>query len=143
MLEHAEISIHEIEKIKESEILSKKSDRTEELNKIKTFLTTNWPEEALTVDLVKLSSNISALLKQLKVSVLELQSLLNTESDLGRGVKTLNLSPYFIILQTIINQDPGKLDVFFSSRESHGKIVISDEIDLKSVTLNPEKIVKI
>ena len=38
MLEHAEVSIHEIERIKESEILPKENKHIQNLNKIKEFL---------------------------------------------------------------------------------------------------------
>ena len=109
MLEHAEISIDEIENIKESVMLTKSNKKIKQLNRVKTFLTHNWENEALPNDLVRLSDSICYLLKQLQTDISTLQTFLDKESECGRGTKTLNLSPYLIILQTIINQNPQKI----------------------------------
>ena len=143
MLEHAEISIHEIEKIKESDMLEKMNKTIKELNETKTFLTKNWNADTLPVDLTRISESISGLLKQLKVSIAELQGILDEESNVGRGINTSNLSPYFIVIQTIINQNPQKIKDFFSDDTNASKIVIPTEIDTGGLTLNEDKIIHI
>lgn len=144
MLEHVEISIHEVEKIKDSTILTKKNDKVERLNKIKNFLTKNWKLHELPKDLRRISDTISLLLDDLNMSPEKLQTHLDEETRLKRGRSTLNLSPYFIIIQTIINQDPHVIDNFFStSRRSKQKIVIPPEIDTRNLSINREKIIRI
>ncbi len=143
MLEHAEISIHEIEKIKESTMLAKMNKKIKELNTIKAFLTKNWDESALPKDLIRLSDSISILLKHLKIAPTELQKYLDIESGEGRGTKTVNLSPYFIIIQTIINQQSQKITDFLSNTEEKSKLVIPTEITTNGLDLNEEKIIRI
>ena len=143
MLEHAEISMDEIENIKESVMLTKSNKKIKQLNRVKTFLTHNWENEALPNDLVRLSDSICDLLKQLQTNISTLQTFLDKESDCGRGTKTLNLSPFLIILQTIINQNPQKINDFLFNQKSKDKIIIPSELDVHGITLNENKITHI
>ncbi|QLH08565.1 hypothetical protein [Candidatus Nitrosotenuis sp. DW1] len=143
MFEHAEVSIHEIEKIKESTMLTKTNDEVKRLNEIKTFLKKNWESHALPMDLKRISETISVLLDQLNISPEKLQIHLDTETTLGRGRSTLNLSPYFIILQTIINQNQQIISNFFSNRYLKNRIVIPPEINVNNLTMNERKIIRI
>jgi len=141
MLEHAEISIHEIEKIKESDILAKMNKKIKQMNHIKEFLIKNWSEDKLPHDIIRISQNTFILLEQLKITTSELQICLDKEASSGRGTKTTDLSPYFIIIQTVINQAPQKIIEFMSSSEDNGKIVIPAEINSNSLTLNKNRII--
>ena len=143
MLEHAEISIYEIEKIKESKMLNKRNRKTEELKKIKKFLARNWKEDKLPVASNRLAENVDLLIKALGINIAKLQKLLNVESSSGKGTKTLNLSPYFIIVQTIINQDPKRIRIFLDNAESTSKIIIPAEIDIGDMVLNNDKVIRI
>lgn len=143
MLEHAEISIYEIEKIKDSDMLAKMNKKIKRLNQIKTFLTNNWNGDALPKDLITLSESVSNLLDQLAVSTEELQIFLNAESGMGRGIHTSNLSPFFIIIQTIINQKSQKIIDFFADEKRTDKIVIPTEITTGGLTLNPNKVIHV
>ena len=143
MLEHAELSIHEIDKLKESILLNKIDENTVRLTKIKKFLTDNWPPVAWPTDLVRLSGNVDSLLRLLNTDVEHVQSLLDIESDCGRGINTLNLPPYFTILQTLINQKPALIRNFFADALSDEKIVIPHEIDTRDIILNETKIIRV
>lgn len=143
MLEHAEISIHEIDKIKESDMLAKMNKKIKQLNQIKKFITNNWQTDSLPQDLVRLSESVYSLLNLLKLNTDELQILLNSETSLGKGTQTSNLSPYFIIIQTIINQKPAKITEFFTNDQSDSKIVIPTEVTTTGLTLNVNKIIRI
>lgn len=133
MLEHAEVSIHEIGAIKKSAMLNKQRREEKRLNDIKEFLTKNWCEDRLPVDMIRLSKNIYHLLSQLNVDLEQLQKLLDEEYKLGKGTKTLNLSPYFTIVQTIINQDRDTILTFLQSKKPQSKIPIPAEIEQKDI----------
>ena len=143
MLEHAEISISEIEKIKDTEILNNKHKRTRRLKEIADFLTEKWsdrlPEHTRT-----LAINVDRLLQQLGIDLKELKKLLSEESKIEKGEKTINLSPYFAIIQTIINQSPNSIRDFVNSNRSDFKIPITGEIDQKGLfTSNYQNILRI
>jgi ppGpp synthetase/RelA/SpoT-type nucleotidyltranferase len=139
MLEHAEISIREIEKIKDCTVIAKKNRKFDQLNKINKFLLKNWQRDFLPGDIMRLTANVHHILNGLEINLNELQECLDAESSAGRGVKTLNLSPYCIILQSIINQKPQKLKSFLSHSTSEIKIFIPREIDTKSLSLENKK----
>ena len=133
MLEHAEIAIKEIEQIKKSNIFFKENKEIKNLNKIKEFLLKNWNRDLLPRDCRRISENVSNLLHHLKISVEEIQDLLDSEIKVGKGTKILDLSPYFIILKTIIDRNPDKLKEFCPDSNSKGKIVIPLEFDIASL----------
>ena len=142
VLEQAEISIDMIENIKQSAILSKSDKKTICLNKVKKFMTDNWESEALPKDLIRLADNVNSLLAELGITVTKLQKFLDEESQCGRGTKTLNLSPYFTIIQTIINQEPQKINNWLAKNSMY-KIIIPPEIDANGIPLNDCKIIRI
>ena len=79
------------------------------------------------------------MLKQLDIGIGEIQILLDKETQIGRGKDTLNLSPYFIILQTVINQNPKKIQAF-SPENGEYSIPIPSEIDTKELFVDESKI---
>ena len=140
MLEHAEVSIHEIEQIKKSHILKKENDEIQRLNKIRTFLIKNWDEDRLPSNLIRLSKNIDCLLCSLNTHIDHIQESLNVESKIGGGASTLNLSPYLTIVQTIINRDQDLMRIFLGSQNSRSyKIPIPVEIDQRNIFTNEDR----
>lgn len=140
MLEHAEMSIHEIDKIKESDMIAKENDVIERLKQTKDFLLKNWSIDQLPKDHMRISQNISNLMTKLKLSPDEIQEFLDVETKSGRGRDLMDLSPYSIIIQSIINQKPEKLESFCSNKYPKGKVVIPSEIDISDLGLNDSKI---
>ena len=141
-IEHAEISISEINKIAKTSALDKSNKYIDRLSKIINFLTNNWSRDALPNDLNRLSKNIYYLLEQFRISIDELNKLLDEETKDGRGIHTSNLSPYFTILQTIINRAPQKVQEFFN-KNSNDKIVMPPEISTDGLALRENKIIRI
>lgn len=104
MLENAEISIGNATKIKELSGLPLGDHKTRKQNEIKYFINSNWTEANLPSNEMRLVDNIELLIRQFNISIPELQELLDVETKVGKGVNALNLSPYLIIIQTLINQ---------------------------------------
>ena len=127
MLEHAEISIKEIECIKDSDLMQNNVENFRKQNDIKIFYKRNWDPDRLPEDMIRLTKTTHNLLKMLKLNIPKLQSMLDEESQANKGVKTLDLSPFFVVVQTIINQKPSKFQNFTTSQNE--KIAIPPEIE--------------
>ena len=144
MLEHAEISLHEINTIKKSDILNKSSKYINRLIKIKKVLNNIWDLDSLPNDQSRLIKNVENLLQIIDLDINDLEKYLKTESSERRGNNIKNLSPFSIIIQTIINQNPKKLTDFFSKplipNIKNKKIFISKEINIKDIVINESKV---
>ena len=142
MLEHAEISIQLIDQFKNSTILNISNEKIDNLIAIQKFLQRNWNSDQLPTDLNRLSQNLGFLLKHSKINLEEMQTILNEELDSKRGPQTLNLSPYFTIVQAIINKQPQKMKNFINHKRTK-KIIMPPEMKIDGITLNRNKIIHI
>lgn len=146
MLEHAEVSILRAEDLAETEILNLQNKEHEHLEQIIEFLERHWDAASLPPNRVLLARTIASLLARLGVDVEALEATLSAETALGRGASTLNLSPYGILVQSLLNQRPdafdrltgtGKPAAFriFLPREIEGREAISAKAPAAVVTL--------
>lgn len=132
MLEHAEISISEINALTTCTDLNKQNKKIKQLGKIKEFLKTYWDEERLPDDLIRQSENVLELINKLNINLDELIRIIENENKLNRGSKTLNLSPYLSIIQSIIYQNPELIKKFLLKSKKE-KIFISNDVDLTDI----------
>ncbi len=130
MLEHAEVSIQEVQKISRSKLIDKKDKGTEDVLKIIDLLEEFWRIEDLPKNVVRLAQNISLLLGFFNIKLSRLKRILEIETLEERGVKTKNLTPHGIILQSLINQETYKLKSFFKTKKMRPKIFIPEEIEI-------------
>ncbi|MFC1591242.1 hypothetical protein ACFL43_01830 [Thermodesulfobacteriota bacterium] len=138
MIEHAETSILEAEKLSSSKALNKTNKKTSELLKVFEFINDFWEKEQLPDNLIVLARNIHSLLRGLKIDIEKLRKILSQETEAGKGSKTLNLSPYGIIIQSLINCETKMIENYLTSEAQHWKIKIAipSEIELPD-TYNP------
>lgn len=101
MLEHAEISIQMAEELSKAVDLDKIDDKTERLANMITVLKEEWDSEDLPSDVKRLAENVDGLIRALGLDRDRLQDILQQETSIGRGTKTLNLSPFGIVVQSI------------------------------------------
>ena len=146
MLENAEISIEKADSVKKLPGIPSDNPKIQFQNKIKQFLLKSFDQNTLPTDLVRLIGNIEYLIKVLKIDLTEIEDCLDKDSKNGLGVHTLNLSPYLIIVQSIINRKPKKVESFLKSKARgnyNPKIFIPLEVDLKTINndLSREKII--
>lgn len=130
MLEHAEVSIHEAEKLATSPELDKVNKYTDRLMKMIEFLRGAWADTDLPVNTVLLAGTIVALMESIDIDLRTLRRILSVETKQGRGTKTLNLSPYGIIIRSLINQNPKKLLGYLSAESGRFRVLIPREIEL-------------
>jgi len=138
MLEHAETSIFEARRLAESKHFPKTDRICERTNTVIRLLSEMWDDAALPSDRRRLAENVDALLKAIGMHLDSLRTVLESEAAEGRGPKTLNLSPYATIIQSIFNQEPDALVRYISGKRRTFKILLPPEVELPpDVELGP------
>ncbi|MBU4526907.1 MAG: hypothetical protein KKC92_16035 [Proteobacteria bacterium] len=128
MLEHAEVSIQAATILSSTVNLKKTNETSSRISSLINLLLELWPGSALPNDKKRLAENIDNLLKNINLSQEELRQILEKETFIGKGVNTLNISPYGTIVQSIINQNPEIIIQYLKKKSKKFKIFIPDEI---------------
>ncbi|MGO8114937.1 hypothetical protein AB9F43_10190 [Rhizobium leguminosarum] len=102
MLEHAELSIERFESLASSTIIAKEYQEYVDVHQIIVGLRDRFDASALPTDLHRLAKAISSALSILGVTVEECLVSLDKDTEQGRGVQELNLSPYSIVIQSVL-----------------------------------------
>lgn len=137
MLEHAEVSIQEADTLAESEGLRLMNKDIHDLSEMIDFLHEQWPPDALPKDLRRLAQNFLTVARAVDMSIDEFRLVLNKESEAGSGKQTLNLSPYGILIQSLLRQSSSRMKGVFTDARSRTKILVPSEIELPN-DFNPE-----
>lgn len=130
MLEHAEISIAEADKLASTASLNKIDDLSKRISEIIGMMDTLWPAVALPQDKKRLAENINNLIGSLGISLNRLQEIIAKETDFGKGTKTLNLSPYCTVVQSLVNQEADKVLKYITGPKKEFKIYMSCELEI-------------
>jgi hypothetical protein len=129
MLEHAEVSISRAEDLAATDILALSTKEFLSLQEIVEFLAKHWSSSALPDDRCRLATTVSELLHRLQIALPLLESCLVAETAAGRGIKTLDLSPYGILIQSLLNQKPDVFDKLRQKiRENKFRVFLPREI---------------
>jgi ppGpp synthetase/RelA/SpoT-type nucleotidyltranferase len=140
MLEHAEVSIGEAERLADCVSLKKTDRKSERISNAIRALNELWPEnKALPQDKKRLAENVDNLIHNIGIDLNKLKSVLKEETRIGKGLNILNLSPYCIIIQSLLNQESGKMINYITGDSHSFKIFLPQELDLPS-GLDPKKI---
>ena len=113
------------------------------MNKIKAFLQKYWQSHYLANNLKRECETISTILDLSKISLDELNEVIEKHTRLGRGANLLNLSPHGAIIQSLFDDNNEKFKNFvqkkINSSNSKKTILIVDEIDVPSDVLLSDK----
>ena len=137
MLEHAEISIQEADRLAEASALAMKQRETEELKEIIGVLQATWRADLLPPDLRRLAENTRSVMKLAKLKIKELKYVIDSEQDRQKGSLPINLSPYSIIVQAIAWHKPESFKTGLANRELRNKIFITDEMETPDWMTDP------
>jgi ppGpp synthetase/RelA/SpoT-type nucleotidyltranferase len=102
MLENAEVSIQEAARLSESAALAKSDAKTASLRKFIALITDLWTKEDLPSDIRRLAENVMQLAQLVEMTPDDLKALLQEDKDHGSGPLTRNLTPYGVVLQTLL-----------------------------------------
>ncbi|MGG6230979.1 hypothetical protein [Tenacibaculum sp. SDUM215027] len=137
MLESAEVSIEQAGKLDVISGLPKENKRIKKQESVKRMLNKYFSEVFLPSDMIRLIDNIINLMGILDLELKDLESCLLEENKVNRGSKTVNLSPYLIFLQSIINQKEEVVVAFlkkdFSQVRGTYKIFLPKEVDVSKI----------
>lgn len=147
MLENAEVSIEKADSVKSLKGIPSNNPKVQFQNEIKEFLLKHFDRFSLPDDIVRLVGNIETLIKVLNFTISDIEECLVVETAKGFGTNTLNLSPYLIIIQSIINQKTSHVKKVLKKkiRSSYApKLFIPIEVDTTQIadSLPSEKVVR-
>ena len=129
MLERAETSIQEANKLSKAKSLKKANWRIDQISSIINLINDFWDPGLLPRDKKRLAENIHNLIKQIDVDVSALRKILEKETEHGRGANTLNLSPYAVIIQSLFNQKKTAMHKYLTGRaKPYFKVYLPREI---------------
>jgi hypothetical protein len=126
LLENAEMALSDAELLSEAKILQKSDDRLNKLNNIMHFYRENWDTSLLPNDMRRLAENTRDLLGYLYKDLDWLITIIELETAAGRGSNIMNLSPYWIVVQSIIEKMGWdtflkKINKTLNDKNKHGK----------------------
>lgn len=131
MLEHSECSILAAEELAQTEVLKKSDRKTNRLASVIGIINRYWAQHALPDDRVRLAKNVSSLLAAAKIEIEDFDKILLEETESGRGAKTLNLSPYGAIVQSLIYlAEEQILDLLHKTKSRSWCLPLTPEIEL-------------
>jgi ppGpp synthetase/RelA/SpoT-type nucleotidyltranferase len=130
MLEHAEISIQEADKLAASDAMAKEDVSTTDLRASIALVRDQWSPDELPKDIRRLADNITRLRRALRMEIADLERVINGEKARLGNSHPANLSPYGVIVQYLINVERGKMMRALTASNSRFKILIPTEIDL-------------
>lgn len=135
MLEHAELSIDQFDKLAGSEILAKDHKEFREVAEIIVLLQAHWESAALPRDLQRLAQTIRAASLTFDLSIKSMFGYLVDERKKGGGVASLDHSPYGELIQAVLHQHVFDGERLLDRAKKHrwlDKIMVSPFIDLPS-----------
>lgn len=108
------------------------------------MLSRHWDDTDLPTDRRRLAQNIISLLNSLDISLTDLNTIMFNETNLGRGARIRNLSPYLIIVQTLYNLKNIEFLKYLRNKNGKHKILIASELNLPKLTrIVKDKIIEI
>ena len=130
MLEHAEVSIQEAERLATCSALGKTDERSERIVAGIALLKNHWEQDELPTNVRKLSENINQLIKKLGISMDRLDVILSEGKLANSGTHPKNLSPFSATLQYLFNAEREALTKLLESRNSKFLVLIPAEIEI-------------
>lgn len=130
MLEHAEVSIVEAENLAGSASLLKSDAISDRISSIIRMAKKFWPPEALPGDTKRLAENIERLMTRVGIDLKRLEEVLAAEAELGRGSKTLNLSPYSAVVQSLLNQETSKIVGYLKAAKGDFNVYMASDLEI-------------
>jgi hypothetical protein len=84
------------------------------------------------------------LLSVLNLNVSDLKKILTSENTIGRGTNLKNLSPFLLIIQSIIYQRQAILETYINDVPKKFKIILPKELQTEKLTITSlENIIKV
>lgn len=145
MLEQAEVAISGVRGLIDLPEVSKENPESKKLKKILSFYQEAFEEHELPKDLVRLCRNTYEFIKAVGIDFGEIRKIMKQETAAGRGTNLKNLSPFLLLIQSIILTKKEIIETYINSEEDHKfKLIIPKELEFGKMNIEHSKnIVKI
>ncbi len=130
MLENAELSIGEAQKLTTSAMLDRIDYEFTDLKEAIAKLKARWTADRLPKDLRRLAQTICDLAETLRIKVDDIWAALDAATHAGAGVNTLDLSPYGATLAALIAARGAPLFEPLSHPKCRESVFVPAEVDL-------------
>ena len=117
MLEHAELSIMEFDKLADNYLVNKTNKKFKVHNQLVLLLKDRWKEEQLPDDMIRLVSNIRELMSVTKVTLQELKNICDGSRFVGKSPPK-NISPQIAITLAIIDSKAGLVEQLQAKKQN-------------------------
>jgi Region found in RelA / SpoT proteins len=133
MLENAELSIGEAQKLTSSAMLDRIDYESTDLRIAIQEIRKRWGPERLPKDLRRLAQTICELSENLWISIEDIWCAVDAETKKGAGAKTLDLSPYSATIAALISQRGANLFKPLEHRSNKKSVFVPAEIDIPAL----------
>lgn len=130
MLEHAEVSVEQVDAIAGSTLLAVTDQKIRNLKEIIEWLKETWEEEWLPADMVRLAENILELSHALGVETNEIIKCVCADTKAGQGAALNDLTPYAVILRSLHKHQRHRFQKYLCSERGRFRIFLSDDSEL-------------
>lgn len=136
VLEQAEVTISGVNNLINLPEVSKDNPETTEYKKILKFYRDLFSREDLPTDLVRLCKNTAELISNLELKLADIKEIIRNETVIGKGTNIKNLSPYLVVVQSIINRRKDIIETYLNSPTEHKfKLLLPKEIDISALNI--------
>jgi hypothetical protein len=129
MLEHAEVSIERAEALSSIAMVNRSDSATRDLQEVIELMRHCWPADRLPGNVKRLGENILQVLNRLRLNCGRLKEMLDFEEAAGRGPKSLNLTPYGVVLEAILIHERGRFDSYVTNPRTRRAIMIPGDLE--------------
>ena len=130
MLEHAEVSIAEAEKLSRAAALAKTNRSTKKLKDFINLFQSLWDQGDLPQDVRRLAKNVYVIADAMSITQRGLRQVLEQEKEAGRGPHIRNLSPYGIVVQTLMKERRDQFRGMLANPKAGVRVLIPEELEL-------------
>jgi len=140
MLEHAEASITAVKAISQTNEPARSNKESLEQQNVIAWLQRNWGDQ-LPKDVVRLAECVRNLQEVAGINLTALSKIFDTATKAGNGSKTLNLSPFSSIVDSVLSSPEG-LDALeaASKRRIKNRILVPAELEFPTQSDKIEKL---
>src|SRR5690606_2444488 len=130
-LEQAELTIDSFEVLSANKSIDKENAEVRRINDIIAYIDEIFASELLPKDKRRFANNIDVLLFNLDLNIEHLKEIIAIENSKGRGTAINNLSPFQIIIKSIIEYDNTIITKFLTDNKikTNYKLLITPEMD--------------
>ena len=131
MLEHAEVSIQESERLAASPVLAKEDARTGHIKAGIVLVKKQWNTDELPADVRRLAQNMLKLVDELHIDLARLEEVLEQGKAARSGTHPANLSPFATIIQYLfVYEKPKLFELLTKDVRKPLRVLIPDEVDI-------------